>query len=225
MGWSFQCTPGRLKDYLAELTCDEKHERKDTNGTSNGIFHVRKCLAKKYIMENPGSGRLWTVWEYWDESKWGRVLGTKTRYIGYDTLKCHARCWGNKSMSTTMGVGDTSCPLSYLEMVPEEKCGKKVQCPLDNYGDKACKCSGCHGCGACWDSRWRKDVLAAADSKAAVMALLKSLKPGDTLMLKGCNVDRHAYNQTDGKLPRGIRLRWIDYEKTLAAKHGIELED
>jgi len=225
MGWSYECTPGGLKNYLRDLTTNESSERSKPDGTKTGELHKRVCLAHKYVFDNPGHGRLWTVWEYWDENKWGRVLGPKTRFIGYDLLACHKGCWGHKGMSTEMGIGDTSCPLSYLEMVAPKKCSKAARCMKSQYGDDGCTCGSCHGCGACWDNEWRVQVMKAVDAKGKMQQLLKTLQPGDTLMLKDCTADKYPYNQTDGKLPRGIRLKWIDYERTLAAKQGIELED
>lgn len=223
MGWSFNCSPSRLKDELADLTSDESCERLNASGVLEK--HVRKCLAHKYFFDNPGAGRLWTVWEYWNENQWGRVLGQKTRYIGYDLIQCKARCWGHKGMTSESGVGDVSCPIKYLEMVPERPCHKSIQCSKDAYGPNACTCGGCHGCGVCWDRAWRKLVLAAVDHKDRALALIKTLRKGDTIMLKNCTRDRWPYDQDDGKLPSAIKLKWVDYEKTLAAKQGLELED
>jgi hypothetical protein len=223
MGWSFECGRSRLKDYLARMTQDESYEPKE----KPGVVHKRVCLAHKYVMNNPGGGRLWTVWEYWDEVS--GVAGQKTRFIGYDLIRWGGGgdCgWGNKSMSEESGIGDTTCPLSYLAMVPEPvPCPNS--CPKEEFGPNKCQCGGCHGCGRCWAAKWRKNVRGEAAAKERVRGIVKMLKAGDTVHLNdGWKVNGFSSINlyTNGKLPRGITPKMVDFEKTLAARQGIKLE-
>lgn len=226
MGWSFACEKGKLKDTLAELTTSQSNARTDANGKQTGI-HIRKCLAHKYWFDNPGAGRLWTVWEYWDENIFGRVITPKVRYIGYDLIRCHRGCWGYKNMTAQCGVGDVSCPLKYLEMVPLELCKKLKQCSKKDYGDNACSCGGCHGCGACWETSWRNEIMAKSGELEKTRQLISTLSNGDVAWLKdGYHRNGQKWVALEGNvLPKGVQFKVIDYEKTFAAKMGLELED
>jgi hypothetical protein len=57
---------------------------------------------------------LWTVWEH------RRREGAVDRYIGCDLLAGQrGYCWGYKDMEESMGPCYYTCPLKYLDLVPE----------------------------------------------------------------------------------------------------------
>ena len=69
--------------------------------------------------------------------------------------------WGYKDIDETMGPCETSCPISYLDMVP---------CPDNEHARD-----------------WREAVRAKAAGKQAVTEVIRAMKKGDTLYLKkGC---------------------------------------
>ncbi len=105
MGWSFIDQQSR-QGLIAHLTRSE---------SSNGI--ARQCLR------HCSSGNvLWTVWE---------VTGPEAqvqRYIGCDLLACQRGLgWGYKDMCESMGPCYYTCPLAYLEMVPEANAEWRIQ--------------------------------------------------------------------------------------------------
>ena len=66
-----------------------------------------ECLAHKLA-----GNVLWSVWQV-SEGK------TSHRYIRCDLLKKYKTIWGYKDMEESMHPYYYSCPLKYLEMVPE----------------------------------------------------------------------------------------------------------
>lgn len=61
---------------------------------------------------------LWTVREI-TYGKGSGIEGTKARYIGCDLLHRSRDGWGHKPMEESMGPYYWSCPLAYLEAVPQ----------------------------------------------------------------------------------------------------------
>lgn len=227
MGWSYETHPSRLKEYLADLTRDEHYPIGLPNSPQG--HHVRKCLAKKYIMSNPGNGRLWTVWEYHNEDSYGNLIGQKTRYIGYDLISWgggKGLCWGHKEMTASSGIGDISCPAVYLDMVPEPGgCARHL----------------CGGCGECWERSWRVKVRAAADEATTKRRLLGLLKPGDKVIVTSRYTWSNRLEEAEilvktgfgaslgliVQMPNGqarVPLTGIDFDKTLALRTGVEID-
>ena len=72
------------------------------------------------------------------------------RWIEVTLMQCHnypgyGMSWGYKDMEETMGPCEVSCPLGYLDMVPEPKCA--ADCPKDGHGHE-------------WARLWRQRVRA-----------------------------------------------------------------
>lgn len=85
------------------------------------------------------------------------------RYIGLDLLRSggEGMGWGYKDLCESMGPVETSCPVSYLDMVP---------CPDSEYA-----------------RAWRERVREKAAGKQAVTDVIRKMKVGDRLYLKkGC---------------------------------------
>ncbi len=89
MGWYF--TNGATRSELIRELTEPR-----TDGAT-------KCL-RKYASGNT----LWTVWE-----------GPSGRWIGCDLLVKSRDGWGHKPMEESMGPCEVSCPLAFLEDVPE----------------------------------------------------------------------------------------------------------
>lgn len=112
MGWLFK-PDTRRKSLLAERI--EGWQRT----TPDGMTVTSTCLAHCY-RGGSFSGVLWTVWERTFE-KDGVQVQPAERWIGCDLLQ-YSRAddgWGYKDMEESMGPYYYSCPLKYLDMVPE----------------------------------------------------------------------------------------------------------
>jgi hypothetical protein len=112
MGWLF--TPGStLKSQIAERTKGWQHV------TPDGMTVNSTSLAHCY-RGGAFSGVLWTVWERTFEKNGQQVRPTE-RWIGCDLLQFskHDLGWGYKDMEESMGPYFYSCPLKYLDMVPQ----------------------------------------------------------------------------------------------------------
>lgn len=119
-----------------------------------------------------------------------------TRLIALDLLrKDKGYGWGYKDLTECAGPCETSCPISYLDMVP---------CPDSEFA-----------------RNWREGVRAKAAGKQAVTEVIRAMKKGDLLYLKaGCRPEaivltskrplRGHANGTGYKIPR----RMIDPIKT-----------
>jgi len=100
MGWyGTQCAT--RAELIRELTAPEKSE-------STGI--ERKVLAY-----STAGNILWSVWEITCPD------GDKVRHIGCDLLRPSKDGWGYKPMTEEDGPVYYTCPLKYLEMVPEKR--------------------------------------------------------------------------------------------------------
>lgn len=226
MGWTFNCDPSRLKDFLQERAFGW-----DNTDAETGERHVTTCLAHKYVMHNPGSGVFWKVMESTRYTKWGAVVAGPERWIAIDLVKCHNRCWGYKDMEESSGPGDTSCPMKYLEMVPDPlPCKSQPECGKQGYGDAACKCGGCHGCSRCWSRAWRSRVRSRHALEKRQRDFFKSLKVGDIVVIaKGYTIASGNQYTIGGLDPlvtsNGLRIRpkHIDVDESLL-QIGIDKE-
>lgn len=106
MGWDFAKGASKA-DIINEIT---------KTWTSSGSGVTYSCIKKKTV----GSA-LWTAWE---ETK-ASDPDHKVRWIGCDLLKSKKDYgWGNKGMDERMHPYNYSCPLEFLEAVPEVRCAE-----------------------------------------------------------------------------------------------------
>lgn len=112
MGWLFKPGSSR-KSLLAERIEGWQHT------TQDGMTVTSTCLAHCY-RGGSFSGVLWTVWERTFE-KDGEQSQPTERWIGCDLLQYSRgdEGWGYKDMEESMGPYYYSCPLKYLDLVPE----------------------------------------------------------------------------------------------------------
>lgn len=103
-----------------------------------------RCLAHTAV-----GSVLWTVWEH-------RAAG---RWIGCDLMERVGCMWGHKPMDEAMGPCYYTCPLRYLEMVPEVA-----------------------------DPGWREQVRAYHAERAARHEIAQNAQPGQVLYLKGTSI-------------------------------------
>lgn len=170
MGWTITYDQHRLRDFLKERTSG--WESKDGNGK---VEKKTSCVTYHYVMNNPGDGVLYKVMETARMAPDGVTVVERERWIGVDLIHYYGGRgkqygWGYKDMEASMGPTSHGCPLSYVdELVPEPgPCAKK----------------DCAGCGRCWERGWRERVRAAHAERRKQQAFLKSLKPGDVVVLK-----------------------------------------
>jgi hypothetical protein len=99
----------------------------------------------------------------------------KDRWIGVDLIHYYGGRgkqygWGYKDMEASMGPTSHGCPLNYVEeLVPEPG---------------PCAKTDCTGCGRCWERSWRQRVRDSHAEAKKCREFLKSLKPGDVIVLK-----------------------------------------
>jgi len=99
MGWLF--TSGQTR---AELI-----HRRTKSWTNDEAGLEAECLMHCTV-----DNVLWTVWEH------RRRDGAVTRYLGCDLMAAQRGYgWGYKDMEESMGPSYYSCPLKYLDLVPE----------------------------------------------------------------------------------------------------------
>lgn len=112
MGWLFKSGSNR-QGLIEERTKGWEHV------TADNMTVTSKCLAHCY-RGNVFSGVLWTVWERTFEKDGEQVQPTERR-IGCDLLQYSKadEGWGYKDMEESMHPYYYSCPLRYLDMVPE----------------------------------------------------------------------------------------------------------
>jgi hypothetical protein len=169
MGWTITYDSHRLKDFLKDRTAG--WESKNEAGV---VEKKTTCVTYHYVMNNPGDGILYKVMETARMAPDGVTPVSTERWIGVDL--CHyyggrnkQYGWGYKDMEASMGPTSHGCPLSYVdELVPEPgPCAK-----LD-----------CKGCGRCWERDWRKRVRSVHAEMKKKREFLKSLKPGDVVVM------------------------------------------
>ncbi len=109
MGWLFPYHTFRRSGLIAERTATQEWTRPD------GV--LVRCEALKHCYRgNRFSGVLYIVWEQTFFEPDGI---TTDRVIEVDLLRYDGTTWGYKDMDESMHPFYYSCPLSYLDMVPE----------------------------------------------------------------------------------------------------------
>ena len=106
MGWTF----GNVSK--KSLIANRVREQHSADGTKTWT-----CLAHCY-RGNAYRGVLWTVWVITEDA----TRDVVTSYIGCDMLsyiKSETWPWGYKDLCESSGPNYYSCPLSYLDMVPD----------------------------------------------------------------------------------------------------------
>jgi len=139
MGWT--TIPGIDKRALIR----ERTERQESEST------IHECLAHSIR-----GTILWTVWEVTT-----KATGERHRFIGCDILYRDKEYdgWGYKDLCESMGPYYYTCPLKYLDLVPEVA-----------------------------DASWREEVRAHHEKARRRRALIRGLKIGDTIRLReGCS--------------------------------------
>jgi hypothetical protein len=197
MGWTFDPSMTRLREVLVDRTaqCTIKNMQSVAIGQT-------QCLKKKYVLYTPRTGTLWTVLE----QSWFNGDPPK-RWIGCDLIEWGGkkRGWGWKSMTEEVGPTDLTCPLVYLEMVPDP-------------GGLA--------------TAWRSSVQAYANATKTGKRLVSCLKPGDRVYLKtpyigdelvfvGMRGTKALAQRASTGTMYVVKPRTIDVEKTVA---GLALE-
>jgi len=140
MGWLF--TFGQRR---AELIEDRSKTREWENKDGG---HVKDVVLKHCYRGGIFAGNFYAVHER-TTMKEG-VQSAWERWIEVTMMRCQREggllSWGYKDMEEMEGpYGCSSCPLSYLEMVPEPVCGP--DCPAEDHGHT-------------WARRWREAVYA-----------------------------------------------------------------
>jgi hypothetical protein len=101
MGWSFRYGATK-QDVIRDLIRDGSHD--DANGSPVVGKTLAHCVRGNI---------LWYVKEYTDKDK-------AERFIGCSILGVDKGCgWGSKDMEESSGPCYYTCPLSYLDMVPD----------------------------------------------------------------------------------------------------------
>lgn len=171
MGWTFTYGQKRA-ELISERSETREWDQKD--GT-----HVKDVVLAHCYRGGVFSGVWYAVHER-TRSKDAKVTDSE-RWIEVTLMQCHrypdhGPSWGYKDMEESMGPCEVSCPLGYLDMVPERTC------PPD--------CKGCakDSCSGLWARKWRKNVREYHAKRAASRNKVKALKPNDIVRLKeGCS--------------------------------------
>lgn len=170
MGWTF--TYGQKRAALiAERTRTQEWERKD--GTA-----VKDVILAHCFRGGRFSGVFYAVHE---RTATLRGKSETERWLEVTLMQCHTYpehgpSWGYKDMEESMGPCEVSCPLGYLDMVPEKKC--------------APNCEGCakDSCSGLWARRWRERVRAYHAERTEARDKAKALTLGQIVRLKdGCS--------------------------------------
>lgn len=145
MGWYFTDGQNHRSDLIAERV-------KSRDWTNDDGTVVKMAALKHCYKGGMRSGVLYVVWEQTRTPKTGAP--ESKRFIEIDLLKYHGG-WGYKDMEESMGPVACSCPLSYLEMVPEQTCQPDCEtCKKDS-------------CSRKWGRDWRGRVRAYHERKKA----------------------------------------------------------
>jgi hypothetical protein len=165
MGWSFG--QGQKKaELIRERTTAQEWKAKD--GTK-----VKDVILAHCYRGGRFSGVFYAVHE---RTRTLKGASETERWLEVTLMKCSGGDWGYKDMEESMGPCEVSCPLGYLEMVPEKKCPEK--------------CEGCakDSCSGLWARRWRERVRAYHAERDAARTKAKALTPGTIVQLKeGCS--------------------------------------
>lgn len=122
----------------------EHSERADMIRELTEEHNGARCLAHTAV-----GNVLWTVWEHAAVGRW----------IGCDLMERAGGRWGHKPMDEAMGPCYYTCPLRYLEMVPD------VACP-----------------------EWRDQVRAYHAERTARREIAQNAQPGQVIYLKGTSI-------------------------------------
>lgn len=123
MGWLFCNDITRRRDMVEERT-KIQDTRTWASRDTKPVYHITTTLKHCYRGAS-FKGILWTVRETVKyDRKTDEVLTTE-RWIGCDILQWDNKdkCWGYKDLEESSGPSYYSCPLSYLDMVPESDTG------------------------------------------------------------------------------------------------------
>jgi hypothetical protein len=131
--------------YTSGITRSELIARRTKPWENQGLS--ARCLEHTCV-----GNVLWTVWEHTKDGK-------AERFIGCDLLAGHnGSGWGYKDMEESMGPCYYSCPLKYLDLVPEP------------------------------DSPYAKEWRTKVREYHARRARARALKVGETVALVGCRI-------------------------------------
>jgi hypothetical protein len=220
MGWSYECTPSRLKDFIADRCKSEGWTHK--NGTRTSWL----CVTHHYSMHNPGRGTLYKVIHKTVFDAAGKQV-SKERFIAVDLIRWGGGWrtkpglgWGYKDMTEHSGPCEVDCPLVYLD--PKMTDAPAIcRCVVGRGGSRE------PGCEDCWATDWRERVRVYHAKRATGRRLVGQLRLGDRVYLKGCTVDSVVLDQIKPKL-RGegwvFKPRYIDIDRTVASITEVELE-
>lgn len=95
-----------------------EHLTREYRPKSNGTESTSKVKCVKHCYRgSPWNGTLWSVWERVHDFN-----GPQERWIRCDLLEwCRSDDgWGYKDMTESCGPFHYSCPLGYLELVPDD---------------------------------------------------------------------------------------------------------
>jgi hypothetical protein len=113
MGWYYPHGLNR-KELIAQRVEDWERD--------TGEMLVKSTCLKHCYRGGVFSGVLWSVWER-TFTKDGKEVQPSQRWIQCDLLHCYQGEWGYKPLEESMGPYYSSCPLSYLDLVPLDRYG------------------------------------------------------------------------------------------------------
>jgi hypothetical protein len=103
MGWMYRTTPCSKRDYLKDLVRDFTNDNE-------------KCKID-VLAKTVRGNCFWMVCEVTRKD-----TGIVSRFIVLALLGCDKGCWGYKDIEESMHPYFYSCPVKYLDMVPEVGC-------------------------------------------------------------------------------------------------------
>lgn len=170
MGWLFT-TGQKRASLISERSATNEWDNKDGS-------HVKDVVLAHCYRGGVFKGTFYAVHERTIAQE-GKET-SRERWIEVTLMACHKEAdghsWGYKDMEESMGPCEVSCPLSYLDMVPEATC--KPNC-------ENCRQESCSGL---WARNWRKNVREYHAKHATARNKVKALKPTDIVRLKeGCS--------------------------------------
>jgi hypothetical protein len=118
MGWTY-CERMSRKELIADIKKGSSRQFRNWR-ISPSCWRTETCLASACVGNN-----LWTVWEFtseFAESEDSPITETATtKVIILFLLGKSGGAWGYKDINESMGPLVYSCPLAYLDMVPESR--------------------------------------------------------------------------------------------------------
>jgi hypothetical protein len=155
MGWTFEYGQ-TLRGLIAE--------RAETQDWDTGPNHVHDVVLKHCYRGGSFAGTFYAVHERTVTAEDGRLVRWE-RWLEVTMLRCakvkdEGASWGYKDASERSGpYTGYSCPLSYLDLVPEPTC------------PPGCPACAEDRCGNAWARQWRERVRAYHAEKARKRAL------------------------------------------------------